>query len=250
MDAPKDANSCAKTILPLGGPRKSLPKADKQFWRVKMRVLKWGLGLLVLAIALPVLTFFLIPEERILAFVENQVETATGRAVTFEGGVSPSLWPELGVTTGPVEIANADWSDSGPILRAERLHVAIDPLKLLSGEIAIGDITADTPQVILETAQDGAVNWDFFDSTNGTEATSQTPSAPPSPETTRQKISLKNLSLTDAAIRFIDRQSGATVELVDIDVSVQTPHLTQPSRDRPPLWWARPHNGDARSQTH
>jgi len=191
-----------------------------------MRVLKWLLVILVVVLAVPIGAFLLIPQERIVALLEEQVESATGRSVRFEGGISPSVYPNLGVTTGPVEIANAEWSASGPILRAKSLHVAIDPFALLSGEIAIGDITADTPEVLLETSESGAVNWSFFEETSASDTKENTPSTP---QGERQRISLKNLSLTDAAIRFIDRQNGTEVEILELDVSVQAPDATGPT---------------------
>ncbi|MEM8981174.1 MAG: AsmA family protein [Pseudomonadota bacterium] len=193
-----------------------------------MRYIKRVLALIAILIAVPVAALWIIPEDRILSALESRVEAATGRAVRFEGGVSPSLYPQLGLTTGPVEIENASWSDAGPILRAEKLHVALDPIALLRGKIAIEDVSADTPQVILETAEDGAVNWDFF--TNQSEARQDsTPQAQKETDAEPLNISLRNLSLTDAAIRFVDRQNGQTVEILDLDVSVQAPDAQGPT---------------------
>ncbi|WP_420862853.1 AsmA family protein [Algirhabdus cladophorae] len=174
----------------------------------------------VLALFAVGLVVFL-PSERMAALLETQIEAATGRQVTFEGAVKPSFFPQIGLSTGPVTISNAAWSDGGPILKAESLNVALDVRGLLSGDLLIGDITAVSPQVLLETAADGKVNWSFFDEAPVAETQA-------SAEAPARTISLENLSLTDAAIRFIDRSNGSNVEVSDIDVAIRAPDMAGP----------------------
>jgi len=71
---------------------------------------------------------FFLPNERLARILETQIEAATGRQVTFEGDINPSFYPQIGLATGPVTIANASWSDGGPILsqrkaQREKFHL-------------------------------------------------------------------------------------------------------------------------------
>jgi len=177
--------------------------------------------LLVVAVFGIGLLFFL-PNERLARLLETQIEAATGRQVTFEGDVKPSFYPQIGLLTGPVTIANASWSKGGPILKAKSLNVALDFRGLLNGDFLIGDITAVSPEVLLETAADGRVNWSVFE---GDPAATVTPDNAGQPA---RRISLENLSLTDAAIRFVDRRAGSNVALDNIDVALSVPDMDGP----------------------
>ena len=75
-----------------------------------MRWLFRVLGALLLAAFLGVGLLALIPSERVAQAAATEFQRLTGRKLVIEGGVSPRLWPVLGVTTGPVQIANADWA--------------------------------------------------------------------------------------------------------------------------------------------
>ena len=101
-----------------------------------------------------------LPSDRIAQIAADQLSKATGRAVTLSGETTLSLYPILGVSTGAVEVANADWSGAGPMLRAESLKVGVAPMPLLRGEIRITGLEIAQPQIRLERAADGRVNWD------------------------------------------------------------------------------------------
>ncbi|KNG94763.1 AsmA family protein [Pseudaestuariivita atlantica] len=179
-------------------------------------------GILLVAVAIVVAGMFLVPNEQVTRILESQIEAATGREVTFEGSVRPSFYPDIGLRTGPVRVANAAWSDGGPILEAEGLNVALDLRGLLGGDLLIGDITAIGPRLLLETNSDGEVNWDMFGGVSE-EVPAPTGDAP------ARRISLEHLSLTGAAIRFVDRRSGENVAVSNLDVDVRAPDLDGPA---------------------
>ena len=71
----------------------------------------------------------------------------TGRKMALTGEVKPRLWPSLGVTTGPVSIANADWAESDkPLFRAESLSIDVNLGALMGGEVRILGLSADQPE--------------------------------------------------------------------------------------------------------
>ena len=82
--------------------------------------------------------------DRIAQAVSGQFEAMTGRKLEVLGEIKPRLWPSLGVTTGPVSIANAEWVESDqPLLRAEGLSIDVNLGALLGGEVKILGLTAD-----------------------------------------------------------------------------------------------------------
>ncbi|MBV0912651.1 AsmA family protein [Anianabacter salinae] len=181
-------------------------------------------GLVVAAVVL----LFLLPADRIAALAEQRFEAATGRTMTLSGGVSPTVWPVLGVETGPVEIANAEWSDEGPLLRAEGLKIGVDAAALIRGEVRIREVTATAPAIILERAADGTGNWEIGAAEpeaapTGDPAQGEAGEAGQAPASGPRFFSLDVARISDGAILYIDRRDGSRSSLTDIDAVVELP---------------------------
>lgn len=119
------------------------------------------LGLLVALLVAAVAAFFLIPAERIAGLVEQRFEAATGRALSIGGDVRPGLWPEIGLRTGPVSIANADWAGPEPMVEAEALSVGIAWKGLFGGDIRVTGVDLTRPVIRLARDADGRGNWEM-----------------------------------------------------------------------------------------
>ena len=69
-----------------------------------MRWLVRVAGSLLLLALLALAALFLVPTETVGRLASAQIERLTGRAVTIEGGLRPTIWPQIGVRTGPVTL--------------------------------------------------------------------------------------------------------------------------------------------------
>lgn len=159
---------------------------------------------------------FLLPADKIAGLVADQFKAATGRELTLEGDVRPTLWPELGINTGAVSIANADWSKSGPMLTATRLSIGVNIGALLGGDIRINRIEAEAPQVLLETSTGGRGNWEF----GGTDAGTGTARTAPSDILA---FTLDKAVINGGALTFVDHGSGSKTTMNDVDLTVRLP---------------------------
>jgi len=184
--------------------------------------MKWLLriftGLVVLVVG-AVALLFLLPAEKIASLVTQQFEAATGRVMTLEGDVRPTLWPELGVNVGAVSIANASWSTGGPMLQAERLSVGVDMLALIGGNIHIKRVEIVAPKILLEVARDGRANWDMASRDSGGAsdgAASGRSGAIP-------EFSMQRAQISDAVVTYVDHGSASRTELRDIDATIRVP---------------------------
>uniref|UniRef100_UPI002FDED3FA AsmA family protein n=1 Tax=Tabrizicola sp. TaxID=2005166 RepID=UPI002FDED3FA len=183
-------------------------------WIVRVGV---GLaGIVLVAVGL----LAMVPSERIAQAVSAQFEAMTGRKMALTGEVKPRLWPSLGVTTGPVSIANADWAASDqPLFRAESLSIDVNLGALMGGEVKILGLSADRPEINLERDKDGRANWVFAASTAGAEG--GVPAA-------ATGFTLDQGSITGGQVRFNDRQSGRVIALDDVDASLSIPDFSGP----------------------
>ena len=175
---------------------------------------------LIALVVLAVVALFLLPAERIAGLVTDQFEAATGRAMTLQGDVRPTLWPELGVNTGPVTIANAAWSDAGPMLAAERLSIGVDIGALLGGTVRIRRIEADAPKILLEIAADGRGNWDMA---TGGGAGADAAGEAAAPTAGLPAFTLDRAVISDGSVTLIDHAGGSRTELSAIDATLRLP---------------------------
>ncbi|WP_166416254.1 AsmA family protein [Cochlodiniinecator piscidefendens] len=181
------------------------------------------LGAVVILIAMAIGALFLIPSERIASIAADQFETATGRAMVISGAVKPSIYPQLGVSIEGVEIANADWSDAGPMFTVERLRVGVGLIALMSGDIQVKEIEAVAPEILLEIASDGRVNWAFSAQGAATGTSSQTAQTAEIPAFTLDKASISSGSL-----RFFNHAAGSQLVLNEMEIEARLPDFTGP----------------------
>jgi AsmA protein len=164
-----------------------------------------------------------IPSERIAQAVSGQFEAMTGRKLEVLGEINPRLWPSLGVTTGPVSIANAEWATSDqPLFRAEGLSIDVNLGALLGGEVKILGLTADRPEINLERAADGRENWVFAASATGEAGGA---GAVPPPAT---GFTLDKGSILGGRLQFKDQQSGRSVSLDEVNATLSIPDFSGP----------------------
>ena len=171
------------------------------------------LGVLAVLVVAGAAALVLIPSDRVAALAVAQFERVTGRNLTIEGGVRPTLWPVLGVETGRIEISNADWSDEGPMLVADALAIQIDSNALFGGEVRITGLELTRPEILIESGEEGTGNWVFGGAQGGTAsadmATADTP------------FTLDLGVIRDGSIGYVDHATGRRVQLTGVDLEAR-----------------------------
>lgn len=186
-----------------------------------MRWLIRSLLALCLLVVLAGAGLFLVPADRVARVATDRFEMLTGRRLTIEGSVRPSIWPTLGVRTGPVTVSNAEWSQEGPMLRAEALDIGLDMAALWGGAVRITGIRATAPRILLERAADGRENWVFGGANGGTASVGTAGAGTP--------FTLDLAEISDGAISFVDHQTGVQAALAAIDGTARIPSFTGPA---------------------
>ena len=190
-----------------------------------MRLIRILLMVVVAVVLGLVALVVLLPGEKIAKIAADQVRAQTGRELVFEGEVGISWYPVLGVKTGPVRLANAEWSDNGPMFRAESAQIGVDVMSLVGGTIRITQIDVGRPDVLLEVTKDGQANWDLFPETaeagDATTATSEGGGA-------MGGLVLESLAVRDARLRYVDH-GGESFDIRDVDASLVWPDRGGPA---------------------
>ena len=166
---------------------------------------------------------FLIPAEKVATLAAQQFSRITGRELVISGSVSPSFYPVLGVKTGQISVANAEWSEEGPLLQAASMEIAVDIASLMSGDVRITGLQLTDPVIVLERNAEGLANWDFRAvSGGGGTAGPDTPGA-------GTPFTLDKAAMTGGTLRYIDHAAQTTVEMNQIMVEARMPDFNGPA---------------------
>jgi AsmA protein len=188
-------------------------------------IVRIGSGLVMLILVMVGLVF-LIPSEKVAQVAATQFFKATGRVLTVEGAVSPTVWPVLGVKTGMVRIANADWSREGPMLEAEGLAIGVQMAALFGGDIKITKIEAIRPKIILERNKGGVGNWQIVAAATTGAPSNTAAVTTPAPA---QTVTLDVGVIQEGALLFIDHTNDLRVDLRNIAAEVRLPDAAGPA---------------------
>lgn len=170
-------------------------------------------GVLAVLVVLGAAALLLIPSDRVAALAVGQFEKVTGRKLTIEGGVTPTLWPVLGVETGRITISNADWSEEGPMLTADAMAIRIDSNALWGGEVRITGLELTRPEILIEKGEEGTGNWVFGGDAGGTASADMAGAQTP--------FTLDLGVIRDGSIGYIDHSTGQAVMLTGVDLEAR-----------------------------
>ncbi|MGB3317330.1 MAG: AsmA family protein [Albidovulum sp.] len=197
-------------------------------------IIRVAFTLVVLAVVAVVGLFFL-PSDQIARIAAGQFEQATGRQLTISGKISPSFWPHIGARVEGASVANADWSDAGPMIEAEALSIGLDPQALFRGDITIRRVDVIAPVIRLERAADGRVNWDFSPKKTGaTGGQNSSDTRPKSGAAGGEGFGLDRFTLDEGTVQgarlsFTDHGSGLHQTLDALDLKVALPSAGGPA---------------------
>ena len=185
-----------------------------------MRFLRWIFIAVFLFVGFAAAGLMLLPKERIAKVASAEMSKALGREVLISGDIGLSVWPVLGVKTGPVQIAGPEW-DAAPLLKAEALSIGVGAAAALKREIEIRRVELVSPEINLITAKDGRVSWAFGESTEAAGATEGSTGVTP--------FSLARATVTGGTVLIDDRRAGTREKLTGLDVALSMPKLAGPA---------------------
>lgn len=118
------------------------------------------------AVALAVVAVFVIDPDDYRDEIAQELESATGRKVTFGGPIafSLSLIPTLAVSD--VTFANASWGSRPEMASIKRLSFRVALVPLIHGVLHVQSMTIEGADVLLETDRQGNGNWALGDTTS------------------------------------------------------------------------------------
>lgn len=169
------------------------------------------------------------------SYASQLVEEQLGRkfAINGEASIGISLVPTL--VLEDVELANADWAANPQMVKIQRLELKFALMPLLKKQIVVDKAVLSGPEIYLEVASDGNVNWDFpalktaktaaYENRGWLIKSAQ--AAVPEEEKNNLKalagFAAKNVVVENGLVNFNDRKDGTTANVVINNVTVSVP---------------------------
>ena len=197
-----------------------------------MRIIKWVFGGLAAIVVILGLAWVMVPKDRIINFALDQVEAQIGRDISVGGDADLKIFPNLAVVADQVSVANADWSDRGAMMTADRLDVSVSMAALFGGDIVISRLSLIRPDILLERNESGQANWVFGSDQPQMRDTSQTDNeadqAVGSDGTDVPLIEIPIAEIVEGQVRYSDHMSGQNITVREISTELRMPSLDQP----------------------
>lgn len=94
------------------------------------------------------------------AEISEYVGGAVGRAFRIGGDIELSVWPDIGLAVGGVEMSDARGFGKRPFLKVEEARVVVRRLPLLSGEVQVAGVVLKGAHLKLVQNRNGVGNWE------------------------------------------------------------------------------------------
>ncbi len=181
------------------------------------RIFKWGVIALLILSGATGASYYLLTSKfsggEARAWLDREVQAATGRRLTIDGDVKIRLFPFPAVEVEGVSFSNAPWSETKTMFRAERVSGQISFTSIFKGRFVLAEVRIEGGALTLETDASGRNNWDF--ETVGTNSSV----APPSSVTALDQVHDVIASLLSITSLFDDLYiKGMSVRYIDAGV--------------------------------
>ena len=187
--------------------------------RLAVKFFVWVVALVALTLCVFVVFLATASDDFYRRAARHILEQSIDRAVRIDGTFSLALGLEPTLIVTDVWLENAPWAETLEMARVDRVEVQVALQPLLSGVVLIRRLVVEGLTLDLETARDGAVNWDI--------ATPSRQEEEPATDAGDAGIPLvEHLSLKHLVITHKDRRSGRSMA-----VFLASLHKSQPEPD-------------------
>ncbi len=204
--------------------------------------MRWIVRIVMIFVVLVVAVIglvFLLPAEKIGELASAQMEKATGRTLTLSGSFKPTLYPILGVKTGPLTISNADWAAEPYMVSAKGASVGVGLSALLGGNFEVKRLVLDAPVIHLERRADGVANWELSGGSDTQTATNDgAGSANPA------AITLDKGTISNGLVTFKDATTQQDIVIKEINADFALPKSAAAAVNGSAVWNGRKANID------
>jgi AsmA protein len=153
--------------------------------------------------------------------ISTLVQEKTGRTLAINGDLAWSFFPWIGFRIQNVTLSNpANFSTATPFANLKEADISVRLLPLLSGKIAVRNISFDGLQVNLVKNADGKTNWGEWQTTKPSPAPSAAAGANKATDTNHGEqalnISIADFTIVNSQLSYDDAQTHQHIGIDNI----------------------------------
>ncbi len=192
-----------------------------------MKYLLYGLAaVLTLIVAALVAVVLLVDPNQYKDQIASAVEKHTGRTLQISGDLELSVFPWIGLQTGPLELGNAPGFGPEPFLKVKGAEIRVKLLPLFAKRVEVKRVVLDGVVVHLARDQKGRTNWE--DLAGKKEPAANAP-APKDERPALAALALEGITIRDGAVIWEDRLENRTVRLDQVNAYVGSLRFGKPT---------------------
>ncbi len=140
-------------------------------------------------------------------YAAERASGVAGRKIEI-GDIDVKLGRVTRIVASNLDIANADWAQSGSLTKLERAEVTIQVLPLLRGRVVMPSLHLVRPDISLEKGTDGKSNWDFSQNPGGVAAVEAA-----TPDERSEFPIIGTLQIDEGKVRYVDHAAQISIDL-------------------------------------
>lgn len=204
------------------------------------RIFIWLFLIVALLVAAVFSLPYLFSSDQVWAKVNPVLEQQVGRKISVAGDRKLSIYPNIALVLGDVEIGS-NISNDTPLASLESLRVSVDLMSLLSGKINVNELLLDGADISLIVDENGIANWQNNNdapiqlpeqSTNDddplgnliaesvNEPTQNSAEDSVLPSFKLADLSVKNFKITNSRLTYENHQDGSFELAENVDVNI------------------------------
>lgn len=157
-----------------------------------------------------------------------ELRALTGRPVLLGGDLRVTVFPVLGVEAKRISLGSPEDFGDVPFATADRLVVGLGLRPLWERRLDLSTVMLDWVAVNLVRLPGGRGNWEDWGGASVAEDSAATSSGTPSVLSSLPAFVVRGLAVSDATVRFEDRESGEAVVLNGLSLRTGAFTLGQP----------------------
>ncbi len=185
----------------------------------------------LLVITIFTLPFFVDPNN-FKPEIAAAVKDKTGRDLTVTGELKLSIFPWLGITTGPMVLGNASGFQEHPFATLEESDIKVKLLPLLAKKIEISRIVVKGLVLNLAKNPQGISNWADLTAADTTKSTPPSPTANNNDKQDEGNVlavsAIGGIAIETATINWDDQHTGKHLLIKDVNLNADKFSYDQP----------------------
>ncbi|MEM7195417.1 MAG: AsmA family protein [Pseudomonadota bacterium] len=153
--------------------------------------------------------------------IQSAVKSATGRDIQLDGNLELSFYPQIGINTGRISLANREGFGTNPMVALDEANIRVALMPLLKKTLEVDTVVLRNPTIRLSRQEDGTTNWGDLAAgdDSSTSESGGSDSAAEDGAGALAGLAIQGVSIEGGTVDYVDAQTGQNLNLDDLNLT-------------------------------